>query len=224
MNDLKHSFPGQEPDEVVYILTRPHFISFVGEFLVFLFLEVVSLVGQYLIFIQAMGLITDILVGLLGFFSMFMALVYFVALIDNYYDITIVTNDRLVNINQEQLFYRKVSELVLTDVQDVSSTVKGFLPSLFDYGDVDIQTAGERVNFHMSKVAHPREIAMIITDLSDQAEHNVNRRKRIPKRNIAGIIDGQIISKDQAPIEKGLISLSDYDRLLGKQDDIDVIS
>lgn len=221
MNDLRHSFPGQEADEVVYILTRPHPFSFIGEFLIFLFLEIFSLTGQYLVFAQRMGVITDILVIMLGFFSMFVAMVYFVALIDNYYDISIVTNDRLITIDQEQLFYRKVSELVLTDVQDVSSTVKGFFPTLFDYGDVEIQTAGEKVNFLMSKVAHPREVAMILTDLSDQAEHNVARRKRIPKRNIAGIIDGQIINKDENPVKKGLISLSDYDRLLGKLDDLD---
>ena len=222
MNDLRHTFPGQEPDEVVYILTRPHFVSFLPNFFVFLFVEFIALFAQYIAYTQRMGVIVDIVIVVLGLFSMFSTIVYFVMFIDDYYDLTVVTNDRLVDIDQEQLFYRKISELSLTDIQDVSSTVKGFLPSMFDYGNVFIQTAGEKTNFHMLNIGHPREVAAMILDLADQAEKKVDKLKRSPRHGVAAVIEGKIINRDTKIDSSGLVSGPDYDRLIEKQKDDDV--
>ncbi|MDP3985286.1 MAG: PH domain-containing protein, partial [bacterium] len=61
---------------------------------------------------------------------------------DYYLDLWVVTNDRIVNIEQHGLFGRTVAELDLYKVQDVTSDVRGMISTFLNYGNVHIQTAG----------------------------------------------------------------------------------
>src|SRR5690606_16606799 len=102
----------------------------------------------------------------LGIFELLALLVFVVAILDYYFDIIIVTDRRLVDIDQEQLFYRKISELNLRDVQDTSFHRKGFFPTFLNYGEITIQTAGEKNNFVLNHLRYPSNIAAIISDLA----------------------------------------------------------
>lgn len=85
--------------------------------------------------------------------------------VDYYLDAWIVSTKRIVNIEQEGLFSRVVSELVLDNVQDVTVEVHGVLPTMLHYGDVFIQTASENPRFHFENVPRPYEVAEKIMDL-----------------------------------------------------------
>lgn len=89
--------------------------------------------------------------------------------IDYYLDVYIVTNERIVDIAQDGFFRRSISELYLREVQDVSATVKGIFPTTMHYGDITIQTAGERPNFVFKNVPNPYKISKIIVDLHEAA-------------------------------------------------------
>lgn len=56
-------------------------------------------------------------------------------------DIYILTNQRLIDIDQKQLFHRTVAEVPLENLQDVTFEVRGIFPTLLNYGNVEIQTA-----------------------------------------------------------------------------------
>lgn len=60
-----------------------------------------------------------------------------------FYSTDVVTTRRVVDINFVFPFYRKVSESSLTQIQDISNVSDGLFRSLFDFGDVRVQTAGE---------------------------------------------------------------------------------
>ena len=93
----------------------------------------------------------------------------------NYYlDVHIVTNKRIVDIEQNGFFRRQISELHLHQVQDVESKVNGFLETVFHYGDAIIQTAGERENFVFEDVPHPYSIAKTIVDLHEKHIETIN--------------------------------------------------
>lgn len=92
----------------------------------------------------------------------------FSAFLDYYLDLWIVTNDRIMNIEQHGLFGRTVSELDLTKIQDVTSEIKGIIPTLFNYGDVHIQTAAEEKRFVFEEVPNPHEVRKGILDLIDE--------------------------------------------------------
>ncbi len=100
-------------------------------------------------------------------FFLFVWLFLFQNFMDYYLDVWIVTNKRILNIEQTGLFIRTVSELHLYRVQDVTSTVKGVAETLLDYGDVEIQTAGEKTRFVFEQIPHPTIISKSILDLSE---------------------------------------------------------
>ena len=75
---------------------------------------------------------------------MFLWLYGFLLWIDYWLDVWIVTDERVINIEQKGLFSRSVSELHFYNVQDVTTSVRGVIPTLLNYGDVEVQTARGR--------------------------------------------------------------------------------
>lgn len=75
------------------------------------------------------------------------ALVMFVATYIYRQNRILVTDRSLVQVSQKGLFVRKVSRLSMSNVEDVSATHHGILSTIFNFGILHIQTAGERENF-----------------------------------------------------------------------------
>lgn len=82
-----------------------------------------------------------------------------------YYNIYIVTNERIIDIDFLQLLYKRFSEARLTNVEDVTYTAGGFFAALFNYGDVHIQTAGQVNNFEFHYIPKPAQVVKIIGGL-----------------------------------------------------------
>ncbi|MBI4433758.1 PH domain-containing protein [Candidatus Uhrbacteria bacterium] len=82
-------------------------------------------------------------------------------------DLWVVTNDRLVTIEQKGLFSRTVGELDLWRVQDVTTEVHGLFPTFFNYGDVHVQTAGAVERFVLEQVPNPGAIQKFILEMAD---------------------------------------------------------
>jgi uncharacterized membrane protein YdbT with pleckstrin-like domain len=106
-------------------------------------------------------------------FFLFSWLFLFQQFLDWYLDLWIVTNRRILNIEQTGLFSRTVSELRLYRIQDVTSTVNGIVATVFDFGDLEIQTAGEKSRFDFEEIPHPTVVAKAILELSeaDRKDH-----------------------------------------------------
>jgi len=76
-----------------------------------------------------------------------LALILFVATYIYRQSRLMVTDKSLVQIIQRGLFIRKVSRLSMSNVQDVAAEHKGFLATIFNFGTLTVQTAGEEDNF-----------------------------------------------------------------------------
>lgn len=84
--------------------------------------------------------------------------------ITNYYlDVLLVTNRRVIDIEQLGLFSRDVAELHLENIVDLHVEVKGFIASFFNYGNLYLQTSSERPQFSMSNVQDPHRVQEIIS-------------------------------------------------------------
>lgn len=62
----------------------------------------------------------------------------------------IVTDRNITQILQYGLFNRKVSQLNLVNVEDVTSLHNGIFANIFGYGVLKIETAGEQANFNFT--------------------------------------------------------------------------
>lgn len=110
-------------------------------------------------------LFSTLLTLLLSAFYLFVVLYAFSNFVDYYLDVWIVTNQRIINIEQHGLFARVISEKDLGRMQDITSAIEGFLPTLLNYGDVHIQTAGEKERFVFRQVPFADEVSRRISNL-----------------------------------------------------------
>lgn len=194
-SDLLHAFPGQLPDEPVFVFARPYPLAFLPTASIFALLFALTIGGQISLASGFFALPADAVnagLAILGAFQLFVIIVFFIAVFDFYFDIIIVTSRRLVDIDQEQLFFRRINELGIDGVEDVSSQQKGFLQTVFNYGMVEIQTAGTRPNFLVQNIYRPREVTAIILNLSEQAKSEVAAPARFPKSQVVGVINNQM--------------------------------
>jgi hypothetical protein len=73
-----------------------------------------------------------------------------------------------------------VSELRYQKIQDVTTEVEGFLPTLLDFGEVFVQTAGERARFLFHNVPSPYKIKGVLMDLQKRTRrHDLNEVESI---------------------------------------------
>ena len=84
------------------------------------------------------------------------------------FNIYIVTDERVVDIDFHNLLYKNVSSASLGRVQDVSYKQVGSFATLFNYGDVRIQTAAEKAEFEYLRVPQPKRVVNVIRDLIEE--------------------------------------------------------
>lgn len=152
-----------------------------GQFLVVLVLWLIPIIFLILIFSFDFdrnifrGVVTNFIVIILSAYYLVAATFAFMSWMSFYYSIYIVTCDEIIEITQIGFLGRKISQLSLLRVQDVTSSVKGIFPTLFSYGDVLVETAGEQENFLLQAIANPQEVSSKIMELHDKA---INREER----------------------------------------------
>lgn len=103
---------------------------------------------------------------------------FFVQWTNYYLDVWYVTDKRIIDIDQKQIFHRHVSNIRFDKIQDVSVEVKGIIATFFNFGDIHVQTASENSKeFFISYVADPERAKKIIFT----QHHKVSERHQTVK-------------------------------------------
>lgn len=167
-----NALPGAQADEKPIAILRRHWISVLSLIASLIVVILLPLATVWAInynqpeFFENPIWTTLFILGVSIFF-LYSWLFLFQQFLDYYLDVWIVTSRRVLNIEQHGLFARTVSELRLHRIQDVTAEVKGFLPSMLDYGYVHIQTAGEQQRFEFEQIPHPNQVAKMILDMAE---------------------------------------------------------
>lgn len=149
--------------EHVVVIVRKHIIG-----LIFIYLEVLlGIIAVFsILFIAAPDIIENLdkqsnrlLVALVVLGVAILFLFLFAATYVYRQSRLLVTDKNLIQINQKSLFIRTVSRLSMSNVEDVSADMRGILPTIFNYGTLHIQTAGERPNFDFKYCPTPNKYA-----------------------------------------------------------------
>jgi hypothetical protein len=85
-------------------------------------------------------------------------------------NVVIVTSEKIAQLLYRTIFDRKISQLSLGDVQDVTVNQKGVFARMFNYGTLTIETSGEQANFIFTFTPDPYERAK---DIVGAHERNV---------------------------------------------------
>jgi hypothetical protein len=102
---------------------------------------------------------------LIAFYYLAAATYWFINFISWYFNISLVTDKRVIDIKFFNLVYKDVAATKMNLVQDVSFSQIGAIRTFFDYGDVLVQTAGTLDNFTFESAPQPENIVHIVEDL-----------------------------------------------------------
>ncbi len=83
-----------------------------------------------------------------------------------FFNVGIVTNMRVIDIDFNAVIYKEFTDASLEKIEDITSKSGGYFASLFDYGNVFVQTAGTEVNIEFLKIPKPSEVVSIINNLT----------------------------------------------------------
>jgi len=84
-----------------------------------------------------------------------------------YFNVFIVTNQRVVDIDFNNMLNKHFAEAGIDMIQDVSSTVKGVSGTFFNYGTILIQTASEINEITFEDVPNPEKIIKVLQELRE---------------------------------------------------------
>lgn len=109
--------------------------------------------------------LTNSIIGLLTLIIAVLAVVFMILATKIYNsNQLIVTDIHVTQVLQVGLFHRKVSELGMNNIEDVTSDKHGIFPTIFNYGILKIETAGEQNNFVFKYCPNPDAYAKALQD------------------------------------------------------------
>ncbi|MBU1146266.1 PH domain-containing protein [Patescibacteria group bacterium] len=125
-----------------------------------------------------------------------------------YYNAFIITNRRVVDIDQRGFFERVVSEADFSEIKDISHRRKGIWQTIFRYGNVRIQISDTDIGLEIRNVRAPEDIQQLISDLLHPARRKPdgtpdlsiappdNEEFKIIKENVADLSEKQLEELD----------------------------
>lgn len=126
-----------------------------------------------------------------------MAFILFVATIIYFRSKIVLTDKTITQTLQNGLFNRKISQLAVTNIEDVTAQKNGFFPTMFNYGRLMIETAGEQVNFHFDYCPNPDHYAKLILDARQEFIGQFDTTMQQNGRNFAAFQQQQYIAQNQ---------------------------
>lgn len=157
------SFLGKEDDESVVLILRKHW-----QFLLPTILEC--------IFLLLLPFILSVIIPNLPNRGLFVFSLFLVSLLISlslliyryvrwFYNVNIITDQRVIDMDFETLFSHKTTEARLEKVEDITFKQIGILSNLFDIGSIYIQTAGAKSEIEFKGIHNPKQVQDILSDL-----------------------------------------------------------
>lgn len=161
-----------EQGEEIVKQVRKHWLVFVIECLFIAFMAIVPVVGFALLPESIAEVFADKIDGDFNILFMFFYLLWLVVLwiilfyiwTDYYLDVWIITNERIIDVEQKGFFNREVASLHLDRIQDITITTSGFVATMFGYGNIHVQTAGADRNFIIPNASNPEGVKRLILE------------------------------------------------------------
>ncbi|MEP7162226.1 MAG: PH domain-containing protein [Candidatus Moraniibacteriota bacterium] len=189
MDFSRYHFKGQRETEVILEIIHRHWFNIAVHFIIVLLFALSVFGSLFLLPFLFPELNTQ---GNALFFLfmqntllLFLWIYAFLIWIDYYFDVWIITNERVINIEQKGLFVREVSELKFSRIQDVTSEVEGLIPTVLNFGDVSVQTAAEEERFLFRQVPDPYRIKDVLMErLRNDRDEEFTRMAEAVKRGL----------------------------------------
>ena len=185
---LKHKLSGHDHNPFsayIYYPDRVKFINRDPKEKVVLLLRKHPITNLNWIVIAFLMLIAPAFVPLFGFFELlpkgfqviFLLIWYLITIafafeefLSWFFHVNIVTDERIIEVDFVNLFYREITDANIDQIQDVTVEVGGGIRTIVNFGDVVIQTAAEIPKINFEAVPKPDKVARVLRDLRIEEE------------------------------------------------------
>lgn len=161
INNTNRNFKGQQKNEIVLSFCRKHWIVVVPRMILFIFL----LIAPFLMLIgitsfKSGGRFIDPLLYKIFIGAAILAITYylhrcFISFFNYYLQMLIITNLRVIYLDQTLYFNRNRDSLDLHEIQDVVLNQEGIMKTFLNYGEVTITLSSAHASKTFTCVPNP---------------------------------------------------------------------
>ncbi len=87
---------------------------------------------------------------------------YWINFLSYFFNVGIITNKRVLDVDFHAVIYKEITEARIQKIEDITAKSGGYFGSVFNYGNVFVQTAGSELNIEFMNVPKPNEVIKII--------------------------------------------------------------
>lgn len=174
---MNEEFPGQKSKEKLIKTFRKNLLTQYKKLVKFLvFLAVSIFVMTYVSQLEIVAVISNY-VNIAALLGIIFSLSYgFYVWMCWYYDVYILTSERIIQAKQKGLFNREVKEIDLHKVQDITYKVSGFLSTVMELGNVRVKsTSGMEIELeNVSKPSVVKEVIMKLIEKKSRKKKDLS--------------------------------------------------
>ncbi|MFA6602632.1 MAG: hypothetical protein WCT01_02390 [Candidatus Shapirobacteria bacterium] len=165
---LNFVFSEQEKDEQIILVMRQHWFTNVRWILFTLLMVIAPL---FLVYVPILSFFPPRyqMVSVLFWYIITFAFA-FEQFLSWYFNLYIITDERVIDIDFVNLLNKRFSDAKISFIQDVTSQISGFSQTMFNYGNILIQTAAEQTQFIFEKVPNPDIVTKVLQQLRQEEE------------------------------------------------------
>ncbi len=157
------SFDSQGQEEKILLLLRRHPITQVKWILITL----VLIFTPWLF--MSIGLLNFLppnyqLATLVGWYMLVISYVL-ESVLNWFYNVYLITDERVIDVDFQDLIHKNISSAKIDAIEDISAKSGGLLASIFDFGTIQIQTAGAMVEFEFADVPQPAKVTEFLNEM-----------------------------------------------------------
>jgi len=165
---MKEEFPGQKSKEKMIKTLRKNPLSLSRKVLKFIiFLSVSVLLMTYVSQIGFLSFAANY-INIFALLGIIFSLSYaFYAWATWYYDVYVLTDERIIEVEQKGLFSREVKEVSLDKIQDVTYSISGLVSTVFNVGTVKVHSASG-LTIDMEEISKPSIVREVVVKLMEK--------------------------------------------------------
>lgn len=164
----KINFETQDEEEKIILFLRRHWATNIFWILISflmiiapLILKIIPLLGFLPLRFKIIAIMLWYLIILAFVFEQFLTW---------FFNVYIITDERIIDVDFVSLTYRRITDAQIERIQDITYKTGGLLRSIFDYGDIYVQTAGEQREIEFNSVPKPDKVVKVLGQLIIQEQ------------------------------------------------------
>jgi len=159
----------QDKDEKIVLILRQHLITQVEK--IFVLIVALILIPAILNFAGFMDALPNKFAVAFDLFWIILAFGLLTrSFLSWFFNVYVITDERVIDVDFDSVIHYNVSSAKIENIQDVTTKTVGPLAAIFNFGNILIQTAGEKNEFEFTHVPQPAKVTKLLNELMLEEE------------------------------------------------------